>query len=172
MAGEAPPRRLAIGARVPGGYFARISPDPAVFVLSDAAFEDLIPPHIDRALCPCAEHEFASVELVTSHGTGFIRGGVASFPGHASDIAETLRALRAERALHFGAPLPAEGFQTAKITLTYTTKDDRKVKVTFGGCETGDDGKICYARRSDVNATFAVAGRIVSDLNLATRNDN
>jgi Domain of unknown function (DUF4340) len=165
-------RKLSIGARTPGGYFARLSPDPAVFVLSEAAYQDLVSPHIDRSLCPWAEDELASVELKTSHGSGAIRGGVASFPSHGSEIAETLKALRAERAAHFGDALPSEGLLAPKTTVTYTRKDGRSVQVSFGSCETMDDGKICYARRSDVNATFAVAGRILSDLNSATIHDN
>jgi hypothetical protein len=164
LGSDTAPRRLVIGAPVSGGYFARLSPDPAVFVLPAAAFDDLVAPHIDRALCPCAEQELASVELTTPRGTGVIRGATVSLPHHRPELGETLKALRAERALHFGPARPDEGFAGATSKLKYTTRDGRVVEVVFGSCETKNDGKICYARRSDVDATFAVAARVVKDL--------
>jgi len=158
------PHELVVGAKLGTGYYARLSPDPGVFLLSGAAFDDLSLPLIDRALCPPFEPGKLRVSLVTKNGEGVL------VPRPDAPVLETLGALRAEFAVHVGPAKAHEGLARPRLTLSYQGRD-RTVRVTVGACETLRQQLVCYARRDDIDATFALSARTVSSLEAATSND-
>ena len=160
---------LLVGAQLGTGYYARLRPDPAVFLLSGAAFDDLSLLLIDRALCPSFEPGKLKVSVVTRNGDGVIGPGRRAFPRPDAPVLETLGALRAEFAVHTGPAKSHEGFARPRLTLSYQTSE-RDVKVTVGACERLREQMVCYARRDDIDATFALAARTVSGLEAATSN--
>jgi len=162
--------QLEVGAKVGTGYYARLSPDPGVFLLSGGDFAALSVPLIDRELCPTFEPDKLSVSVVTKNGTGAIVPGHTAFPRPDATVLETLRALRAEFAVHVGKAKSNEGFARPRLTISYRA-GERKVEVTVGACETLREQRVCYARRDDIDATFALAARTVSDLETATSHD-
>jgi hypothetical protein len=159
---------LAVGATTSGGHFARLAPDSAVFVLSEQVFEVLSQPFIDRALCP-EESEQTSISVKSAKGEGVLSQVRMSFPQYPDGLKEALRSLKAEFAVHLGAAKPNEGLSHPALELVYSA--GRQVKVVIGNCDTLRDQSICYARRSDVNATFALSSRVVSVLRSATRHE-
>jgi len=110
------------------------------------------------------------VSVVTKNGTGAIVPGHTAFPRPDATVLETLRALRAEFAVHVGKAKSNEGFARPRLTISYRA-GERKVEVTVGACETLREQRVCYARRDDIDATFALAARTVSDLETATSHD-
>jgi len=151
----AAPRELVVGAATPGGYFARLNPDPGVFLLPSAAFADLSTPLIERTLCPFAESEIDLVEARGAKGKGVRVGG---------PLLAALTGLRAERTVHFGPALPSEGFGHPIVQLTFTSKASKSARVDVGACDTLDDAAVCYARLQGVDATFAISRRLVTEL--------
>lgn len=178
LTSDAPTRELTVGAETEGGYFARLSPDPAIFLLSKSAFGDLSFPLIDRALCPFEGDDLKGAWMVSSTGRdgGFSRASASSnfrtvFPSHASEASGALRSLKAYRVLHLGKALPNEGFTKPRLRITYSSLTRPSVEVLIGSCDQRDELQFCYARRSDVDATFALSFRVVNDLLAATRDD-
>jgi hypothetical protein len=149
------PRELVVGAVAAGGYFARLEPDPGVFVLPGSAFADLSSPLIDRSLSPFSEAELERVELRAGSGKAVTVSG---------PLLATLAALRAEQALHVGAPKPAERLDRPQLTVSFTSKAGKKARLDVGACDTLDDVAVCYARRDDVDATFVLSRRLVAEL--------
>jgi Domain of unknown function (DUF4340) len=166
----AEPHELLVGAKLGPGYYARLSPDPGIFLLSGAAYDDLSLLLIDRALCPTFEPGKLNVSVVTKNGDGVIVPGHLVFPRPDAPVLETLGALRAEFAVHVGPAKSSEGFAHPRLTLSYRASD-RKVQVTVGACDTLREQRVCYARRDDIDATFALAARTVSGLEAATSHD-
>lgn len=164
------PHELLVGAKAGNGYYACMTPDPGVFLLAGAAFDDLSLPLIDRALCPTFEPDKLNVSVVTKHGEGVIVPGHLVMGRPDIPVRETLSALRAEFAVHLGPARSNEGLAQPRLTLSYRTNDG-KVRVTVGACDTLREQRVCYARRDDVDATFALAARTVSDLEAATSHD-
>ncbi len=171
FAADAPARELRVGAATGAGYFAQLSPEPAVFVLPQAAFADLSLPFIDRALCPFTGDDLAAVTVESKFGRGLISGQKVDFPSRGGEASEAIRSLRAYRVLHVGPARPNEGLGAPRLQIRYRAASGKQVTVLVGGCDDRDDPPFCYARRSDVDATFALSSRIVSDLVSATSHD-
>ena len=152
---SATPRELVVGGVAPGGYYARLAPDPGVFVLPGSAFADASSLLIDRSLSPFPEAELERVEL----RSGSRRAVPVSGP-----LLATLATLRAEQALHVGPAKPAERLDTPQLTVSFAAKGGKFARLSVGACDTLNDVAVCYARRDDVNATFALSRRLVAEL--------
>jgi Domain of unknown function (DUF4340) len=163
-------RELLVGAATPGGYFARVSSDPGVFVLARSVFAELSAPLIDRALTPFAESELGGLSVRSGNRTlSFARPdqtwvGAANQPTQATILLEPLSALRAEFAVHLGAAAAAEGFAKPSSEVTFVAKNGKRVRLLIGTRDTLNDTPIAYARRDDVDATFALAQRTAASL--------
>lgn len=155
LSGAGPERELTIGAPAPGGYFARLSPDPGVFVLPGAAFSDLAVLLVDRSLSPFAESDLARAEIKAGKGRAKPLGG---------ELLKSVSSLRAEQAVHLGPRRPSEGLEAPQLELSLTDRNGKTVKVTVGACDTLNDAAVCYARREGVDATFALSRRLVAEL--------
>jgi Domain of unknown function (DUF4340) len=148
-------RELVVGAPAPGGYFARLSPDPGVFVLPGLAFTDLGALLIDRSLSPFAEADLARAEVKAGKGRAKPLGG---------ELLKSAASLRAEQAVHLGPSRPSEGLEAPQLQLSLTDRGGKTIKVSVGACDTLNDAAVCYARREGVDATFALSRRLVAEL--------
>ena len=90
--------------------------------------------------------------------------GPANQPAQASTLLEPLSALRAEFAVHVGAAAPAEGFSKPSCEVTFVAKSGKRVRLLVGARDTLNDTPIAYARRDDIDATFALAQRTATSL--------
>ncbi len=161
---------LFVGAATAGGYFAKVSTDPGVFVLASSVLATLAAPLIDRSLNPFADAELAGIMLHDgSRGLSLAHTDQAwtrtgSDPSSVASLVETLTALRAEFAVHLGPPRPAEGFGKPKLTVTFRSRTGKTVRLLLGARDTLNDTPIIYARRDDVAATFALSQRTAASL--------
>jgi hypothetical protein len=165
LAAGAGQRSLDVGAATSGGFFARASSDPGVFVLARSVFEALSAPLIERALVPVPETELLSIQLesgghrVTATHSGERWQG--TLPGEA---VEAILALKAEQTVHLGAAKAHEGFAKPSLTLRFTAKNGQQYRLLIGARDTLDDSLIAYARLDGVDATFALSERTASML--------
>jgi hypothetical protein len=170
LGADASARELLVGAATTDGYFARIGSDPGVFVLARSVFEQLAAPLIDRSLTPFAESESSQITLRAGNRTlSFTRPdqtwvGPGNQPAQATRLLEPLSALRAEFAVHLGAAAPTEGFAKPSCEVTFVAKSGKRVRLLIGARDTLNDTPIAYARRDDVDATFALAQRTAASL--------
>lgn len=148
LVGSSEPRELVVGSKLGGGHYARLSPDPAVFVLGGGLYFTLSEPLIDRALCPFSEAELAGVTIRVAR-----QKPLEPDP----KLRDTLLALRATGVAHLGPARAEEGFQAPELAISYETKGGKQLRVAIGLCEPLDAPR-CYARRDDVNATFLLHG--------------
>lgn len=168
--GTAAPRELLVGASTEGGAFARLSPDPAVFVLGTLPLADLETPLIDRALCPFDRAQLARIELkrgersVNLTRTNDTWSGAPFTPAQGSDLAEALMALRAEQALHIGAARPNEGFGQPRATITFVNAAGKQARLSLGAKSTLGEEPIFLARLEGIDATFALLARSAEPL--------
>jgi hypothetical protein len=168
--GSAAPRELVIGASAEGGAFARLSPEPAVFVLGTLPLADLETPLIDRALCPFDRAQLARIELkqgarsltLSRSGNAWQGGTLAA--AQASELVEALGALRAEQALHVGSARPNEGFDKPRGAITFVDQQGKSSRLTLGAKGTLGEEPIVFARLEGVDATFALLARTAEQL--------
>jgi hypothetical protein len=163
-------RELAVGAATEGGFFARLGPDPGVFVLARSAFSDLSTPLIDRALCPLAKSEIAKITLKIGSRSSSIerRGeawdGAAVSSARAGELAETLSALRADFTVHLGAAKANEALAKPNLVVELSNGAGKSYRLRVGARDTLNDSPIAYARLDGVDATFALSQRTVQSL--------
>jgi hypothetical protein len=164
------PRELVVGAPTEGGYFARVSPDPGVFVLPRSSYLQLAAPLIDRALCPISQGDLARIELKAGARTQVLeRSGEAwkgngVSPTRTSELVETLSALRADFTVHLGPARPDEGLAKPSLTISLRDTHGKVYRVLLGARATLDDADIVYARLDGVDATFALSLRTATQL--------
>jgi hypothetical protein len=154
LAAQPEPRELLVGAKLHGGYYARLSPDPAVFVLSSELYSTLAEPLIDRTLCPFADAELGRIEA---------RAGAGQPRSVEGPLREALSALRASGVAHLGPARAGEGFEAPKLEIAFVSKGGQRARVLIGRCEPGDTPR-CYARLGNVDATFTLQGDIATSL--------
>lgn len=159
----APARELVVGAATRDGYFASLSPDPGVFVLARSALENLGLPLVDRSLCPFDEPSLERIELsmgarrvaLTRRSDAWSGAGLDA--PRAQALAETAVALRAELALHLGAPTPAEGFARPSLIVEFVAAGGKRARLQLGARTRVTDEELVFARLDGVDASFALA---------------
>ena len=165
LTGGAGQRLLDIGAATSGGFFARASSDPGVFVLPRSVFEALSTPLLERALVPVPEAELVSIQLESGgHSVIATRAGGSWQGPLKSEAIEAILSLKAEQAVHLGAAKAHEGFVKPSLTLRFAAKNGQQYRLLVGARDTLDDSPIAYARLDGVNATFALSERTATML--------
>lgn len=166
--------RVELGAVTRDGVFARTGDDPAVFVaprqLEEAAGMWLF----DRQALVVDEGALVRVEAV-SNGEGHPsivaeRAGDAWTSGSGPAVAATLRSavtgLVTEGVVAIGRPDRSFGLDEPRLVLTVLAEPEqgapkgsprRKMRIAFGAGDSFRGTSVVYARRDDVDATFAVA---------------
>jgi hypothetical protein len=158
-------RQLDVGAPTSGGYFARASSDPGVFVLPRSVVDELSTPLVERALLPVPESELSQLQLESAgRSLTMTRSGERWDGPLDADTLEAVLALKAERALHLGAPKPLEGFTKPSLIVRFTSKQGQQYRLLLGANDNLDDSAITYARLDGVDATFALSGRTATML--------
>ena len=165
LTGDAGQRILDVGAATSGGFFARASSDPGVFVLPRSVFEVLSTPVIERSLVPVAEAELASIQLESGGRTvSSTRSGERWQGPLKSAVIEAILSLKAEKAVHIGAAKPHEGLGKPSLILRFVAKNGQQYRLLVGARDTLDDSPIAYARLDGVDATFALSERTATML--------
>lgn len=171
---KAPPRtvRVELGAATTDGVFARTGDDPAVFVaprqIEEAAGRWLF----DRQALVVDEAALVRVEAAAEGGKTIVaeRAGDAWTSPAGADAAATLRAavtgLISEGVVATGAPDRTFGLEKPRLVLAVVAEPEqgapkgaprRKWKIAFGAGDSFRGTSVVYARRDDIDATFAVA---------------
>ncbi len=159
--------QLTVGAPASGGHYARLDSLPGVFVLPRRVLDTLTTLLLDRSLfilTPDAiervtlEHDGKSLTLVKRGQTLEAEGGETISPARVAEVTETLGSLRAEAALHLGAPRPDEGFAKPELVLKVDPSGNEKpYTIRIGAGDSWQGTSIHYARREGTDATYVIA---------------
>jgi hypothetical protein len=165
LAAGAGVRSLDIGGATAGGFFARASSDPGVFVVARSVFEALSAPLIERTLVPVPEAELVSIQLETGGHVVTAARSAERWQGLLKgEAVEAILSLKAEQTVHLGAAKAHEGFVKPSLTLRFTAKNGQQYRLLVGARDTLDDSPIAYARLDGVDATFALSERTATML--------
>ena len=156
LSSQPEPRELSIGAKAKlgGARYARLSPDPAVFIVDSELYSTLVEPLLDRSLCPLDEAQISRIDAKIRGAKSITLDG---------PLREAFDALRASGVAHLGAPRPNESFQKPDLELTYSSAKGKTARLLIGRCEPTEAPR-CYARRNDVDATYTLQGDIAVSL--------
>ena len=155
---------LRLGGDAPDGeVFARANDDPAVFTVSRALSDLAKTLLVDRSVFFVDADSIADVDV--SNGAAHARFTTSETDdgGTGEAVIAAIGALRAERAVHAGAPLAAEGFAKPTLDVRVRSKADagtRALHFTLGA----KDGDRYFARADGVDATFSVSESSVRPL--------
>lgn len=164
--------RVEIGAATKDGVFARVSDDPAVFVAPRAIEEAAGRWLFDRQALVIDGAALVRIEA-SGEGGKTITAERAGDAWRSSAGAETAAALRdavtsliAEGVVAPGKPDKSFGLDKPRLWLTVLAEPEqgapknaprRKLKLAFGAGDTFRGTSVVYARRDDIDATFAIA---------------
>jgi hypothetical protein len=158
---------IVVGALTTGGAFAKLGGDLGVFVLPRRAFDALSTLALDRGhfivtpdVATRVELEHEGKKLVLEkQGERFVRsGGIEISPARVAEMTDALVALRAEAAVHLGAPKPSEGLSSPALRVTVTRTDRAQPQRFFiGAGDVWRGTNVHYARTEGIDATFAIA---------------
>jgi hypothetical protein len=162
-------RELFVGAPTAGGFFARASTDPGVFVLSRADLDLLATPLIERALLPVPEAELVSIQVESGGRTSQVAQVGARWEGGLTgEVVEAILALKAAQTVHLGAETPTEGLARPSVIVRFAAKNGQQFRLRVGANDALGDSPIAYARLDGVDATFALSARTAKMLRDAT----
>ena len=155
---------LRLGGDAPDGdVFARANDDPAVFTVSRALADLARTLLVDRSVFFVDADSIAEIDM--SNGSRRMRLTAASADdGGAGEAAvAAIGALRAERALHMGPPLPSEGFGKPTLDVRVRANSDAGARALHFelGSKNGDG---YFARADGVDATFLLSESSVRPL--------
>jgi hypothetical protein len=173
-------RRLRVGARAAGGFYASVDRVPGVFILAAEDYHALRQGFVDRTLLPWTDSSYSDLRLVRARATAHCERaaqGWAAAPGSvvSPELLGWLNAradLRAETVVHWGPPRGHEGLGQPSLRLELTRHGEVPVKpaaqsalgekkeqlvLAVGACDVLEGQSICYARRSDRDAVYALA---------------
>jgi hypothetical protein len=169
---DAAPRRveLVLGDATEGGFYARRSDDPAVFVAPEIVRAIAARPVVDRGRLAIDPSRLASL-VVTSGGArrAAILGGDAASP-----LADAFAGWSAYAALHVGRAEAAEGMDLPTLVVDATSRGEagppEGIRLTVGAATQVDGVAGYFARADGVNATFLVPkGEVDAVLAAASR---
>jgi hypothetical protein len=166
---------LLLGNATDDGPYAQLAGKPEVFIAPGPVASLASRLFVSRASFSVRPSELERLVLRSSGKTStLVRDGsrliVEGHPADAaaSEISQAIDDLVALEAVSVGAAKPEHGLEAATLTITVTprrTTDDvaapKPVTLTFGASDTLRGEGIRYARRSDVDATFAVSAGAV-----------
>jgi hypothetical protein len=172
-------RVLLLGAAPVGGVFAQLVGTPAVFVVPTRVVETVSAGLVAKTALATPLAQIDSLRVVAlgkvfaaeRQGARFVVLDSAE-QASATAAVERVARLRAETVVHYGPPLPSEGFAHPRATITVTggAPTTTTHTVTFGAAVGESEPAQVYARRSDLDATFTVLSATYDRLSeLATK---
>ncbi len=156
-AGDGGTRRvtLTFGAQTEGGFYARASDDPAVFVAPGILRSLLTHPLIERRRFRVDPERLTNL-VVARDG---VRREASLTTEGGTTIAQALSGLVVRAALHAGRAGADEGFDHPALEVVATTRTDAGVtetRLTFGAPTQVDGVDGYFARAAGLDATFFV----------------
>jgi hypothetical protein len=167
---------LAVGGPAEGGYYARLSSDPGVFVLSRLAVQTLETWLLDRSVFVVRPDEPTRLVLETRRGRVELgrvgdrlvqQAGSPKLSVHRVErILEMLSGLRAEAAVHLGAPLREEGLNDPALVVLVDRPAGslRPRRWRVGAGDSWHNISVYYARADGVDATYVIARSKVQEI--------
>jgi hypothetical protein len=150
-----------LGAETQGGYFARRAGTPGIFVAPRAMGLSASRWLLDRTALLIDSSRLSTVTLRGSDDRRLeirVSGGrwVAPSRGLGEQVQSALADLVAEGVVGLGPPSAAHGFDAPRLRIELAG-DGGPVVLEIGSGEVWRDTNVFFVRRSDVDATFAVA---------------
>jgi hypothetical protein len=166
---------VKLGAETEGGRYAQLDFDPAVFVIASALGRALEAPVVSRSALAVPLEELGSFELASAAGKVKVDRdaagayAVAGAPKDAAtgrELAQHLATLRASKVVRYGKSQPDEGMDKPqlKIEVQPAAPGGKARTLLFGKPVSAEPNADVYARRSDLDAVFAVPASVVADL--------
>lgn len=155
---------LLVGAPTSGGAFAALEGEPGVFVVPRRLVDALDTWLLDRSPFIVTPDRAERVTLgrdgkkivLERRGDRFeAAAGTTLAEARVAELAETLMTLRAEAALHLGAPKPGEGFDKPLLRVEIDGKQPSSFQIGAGDAWQGTS--VHYARAAGLDATYVVA---------------
>lgn len=163
---------LQIGAAIAGGgAYARLAGRDGVFVLSQSVLDELLQPHVDRAVLELDRTQVTRVECqqrgqprfaVRRESGGWrVEGGGSYDRTRVEALLEALASVRAPRVFGYGASPSTAGLGEQSIALTLAEPDAgaRIVRLVLGREFAGTPSGV-YARVDDTDATLSVSEEV------------
>ncbi|HWO10873.1 MAG TPA: DUF4340 domain-containing protein, partial [Polyangiaceae bacterium] len=165
-------RTLSLGARAPGGFYARVDRDPGVFVAPRELDRVLSTWLLDRSVFSAARDSIVELSL-DAPGLGSVvlrRVGGQLTPQKASsafdssrvdELLDAIESLRCEAAVHLGPATASEGLRKPILSgeirrQSLENLGSPPIRFSIGSRDSFRDASIHYARVGSVNATFAL----------------
>lgn len=144
---------LRIGAAAPGGAYAQLGSDAAVFVVPQGLVDAVEEPLVTRDLLSAERQELASlrivrgsqtIELSCEDGECAPPDGAPADPQRTRKLLDRLAALRAAAVTEYGPPSDAHGFDAPRAEVTVVRGEDAE-ESTFVVGETEGEGDAAQA---------------------------
>jgi len=172
------PVTILFGAATDDGPYAMIQGKPGVFIAPETTANLASRWLVSRASFAIAPSELDAVEIEVGAKTLSLTrdGSRLVVTGHpqdtaATDVTEALGSIDALLAVSVGAPRADQGFAAPTLQMTLTPRrrssdaaPPKAVHFSFGTTDTLNGDGVRYARRADVDATFAVPAGSVKRL--------
>lgn len=172
-------RILRVGDATSGGAYAALEGTQGVFVLPKRVLDLLETPLIDRAVFVIDPGITRSIHLEAKGSVITLERQAGAFAetspqprlskGQIAQIVDALANMRAEAAVHIGAPRPGEGLQTPELVVTAESAPGggetlQKLRYRIGAGDAWRAMSVFYARADGVDATFVIARSKVSEI--------
>lgn len=170
--GKAIERTLHLGARAPGGYYAKVDRDPGVFVAPRALERALGTWLLDRAVFSADRDSIVElaleaeglgrVELRRVGGELILQKSTSGFDAsRITELLDMIESLRTEAAVHLGAAPASEGFRRPVLSAVIRRQSPENVgmpplRFSVGSRDSFQGASVYYARLANVNATYAL----------------
>ncbi len=165
-------RTLRIGDAAPGGYYASVDRNPGLFILPRRVWRVLDTWLIDRGVFRAEAESIHEISIdVRKRGKLLVRrvGGVLTVlkspetfdPDALPDLVHALEDMHPEAAVHLGKPARGEGLRRPPVSVKVRRRSEKNVGMsalsyTIGSRDSFDGASVYYARRSGVNAVYAL----------------
>jgi hypothetical protein len=168
---------LRIGAEAPGGAYATLDDDPAVFVLPSAVASLLESPLADRRALATSQLQIAAVRIEGPSGPVAIRRDGERFVGGGSSgegptdaertraLLDRLSSIRAAEVVGYGAPPPDSGLAAPRARVVVTRTEDapepREYTLLIGAARGEGEHRQVFVKRDGLDVTYTVAAEVV-----------
>jgi hypothetical protein len=162
--------KLLVGARSGDGAYARLEPEPAVFLLSRNVEQALTSWVIDRSVFILDPSEVLSISLAGNGKSASIKGDKGRWQATAGGLSEAavekvrdaFVQMRAEGAVHTGAAQDSEGLDKPLLEVVVKRAPGHEarssdIRIRIGRGDVWRTMNIYYARREGIDATYALA---------------
>ncbi len=168
---------LLVGSTSPDGVYCKLAERDGVFLLTQSIVDELVQPHVQRAIFSLNREQVTRVELlvrgraplqIARTPSGWLTpAGVRVDRTHVEQLLSTIESIRAPRAFSYG-PSTAEQDIGRRVLSIVTTDPDggtQSYRLSLGAEFAGQPGGI-YARLAGIDATLSVSVEVIGALDV------